>query len=72
MNSNNKRKINVKINVLSYASCGRSVLINACKHIANNVKLNKLDVSEINQEFIDNQILGNFKIKIVLAIFFEK
>jgi undecaprenyl pyrophosphate synthase len=55
-----ERKTKLKINFLSVEQGGKSILVNACKNIAAKVKTELLRSSDIEQQLVDNHVLGEF------------
>jgi len=52
-------KQNLKLNFLSYANGGgKDIIVKTCKKISNKIRQDQLKLSDLNQDFIDTQILG--------------
>lgn len=57
-NNSSDAKKSLTIKFLTYSQSGRSMLVNACKSLASQVKSGQTSVEEINVELVDKQIQG--------------
>ena len=55
----NKDSKGVQVKFLTRSQAGKSLLVDTCKILAAKVQSNKLKATEINQNLIDRNILGN-------------
>lgn len=63
--NNNKNKIQkINLNFMTYEQGGRSILLNACKAIAEQVKLTKLEIKDVNRDLVDDYVTSKVLILI--------
>jgi dehydrodolichyl diphosphate syntase complex subunit NUS1 len=57
-NNNNRLKQGLKLNFLSYShGGGKDILVQTCQKISKNIQNDQIKLSDINQDFIDTQII---------------